>query len=155
MAIAWLVENGYDCSDLVTDYDRLCNISIDGVRSEAIVNSIAGGVVYIRPVNWLKLMYENTILLLVNKTVVTKLDTVSDIIKRYPKTLMRVHNSADVEKHLAAIAEETSDTATTQFVFFDEDAKYEDAIGLMSEMTLNSKREIDAEQPLNDNFLDD
>ena len=121
VAIQWLESNGYDCSDVVTDFDRLCNIIKDGERTEAIVNSISAGVVYIRPENWLKLKKENTILLLVNKTEVTKLDSISDIIMRYPKTLIRVDNSVDVEKHLAAIAEETSRTATTQFVFFDEE----------------------------------
>jgi hypothetical protein len=156
VAIEWLESNEYDCSDVVTDFDRLCNIIKDGERTEAIVNSISAGVVYIRPMNWLRLMEENTILLLVNKTEVTKLDSIADIIKRYPKTLLRVDNSADVEKHLAAIAEETSGTATTQFVFFDEEAKYKEAISLMDEIsTRNATNEINIELPLTDDFLDD
>jgi hypothetical protein len=155
VAIEWLEAKDYDCSDVVTDFDRLCNIIKNGQRVEVIVSSISGGLVYIRPVNWLKLMEENTMLLLVNKTEVTKLDSIAGIIERYPKTLLRVDNSADVEKHLAAIAEETSGTATTQFVFFDEEAKFQEVLTTMQKLADNQNKELNIEIPVNHDFLNE
>lgn len=155
IALTWLREQNFDCSGVIKDYDKILNAKgADRIIYTVIVNSISGGKLYVRPINWLELDEANIFLLTVDKGKITKINSTEELLSRYAKTIMRVDNSQDVREEITIIAQITSHVATTQFVFFDIESKFDEIVKVYSNSDNVENKEIVFNTELNDD-LDD
>lgn len=154
-ALDWLTNQDYNCNGIIKDYDKILNVKgADGIIYTVIVNSISGGKLYVRPINWLELDEDNTFLLTIDKGKVTKINSTEELLSRYAKTIMRIDNKQDIREEITTIAQITSHVATTQFVFFDIESKFDEIVKVYSTLENVENREIVFNADLNDD-LDD
>ena len=156
IALNWLKIQNFDCGSIIEDYDKILNAEgADGIICTVIVKSMSEGNLYIQPINWLELDKENTFLLTVDKGKVTnKINSTEELLSMYAKTIMRVDNDQDVGEEITQIAQITSHVATTQFVFFDVESKFNEIFEVYSNMHNMENKEIVFNTELNDD-LDD
>ncbi|KAB7726681.1 hypothetical protein F5984_23930 [Rudanella paleaurantiibacter] len=117
----------YDCSDAESDDYQIANVRgrATGKTLTFFISSVVKGTLYVWPARWLEFGKPNTRWALVINDHVEILSDQQELLDRYSRTLLRVHNNAaPVLEDLTAVAEQTQYSQTWQFMFYDPTDEY-------------------------------